>query len=132
MQHLSTDLKLRAVPHDLQNRNCVETSELFQVPRTTSMRWVQKFQDDDTIERKERDYVAHEVHNKHVKEAKELLRKDPTITMKQLCEKLRDRFDDFDVTPQWFGILRDKNLTRKRTRINHQPEKRYNKDFSDS
>lgn len=51
--------------------------------------------------------------------------------MKQLSEKLRDEFDDFDVTPQWFGeVLRDNNLTRKRTRINHQPEKRYNKDIN--
>jgi hypothetical protein len=57
---------------------------------------------------------------KECKKAKELLRKDPTITMKQLSEKLRDEFDDFDVTPQWFGeVLRDNNLTRKRTRINH-------------
>jgi transposase len=131
MHHLSTDLKLRAIQHYLQNHNYVETSELFQVPRTTLMRWVQRYQTDNTVKRKEREFVAYKVHSKHVIKAKELLRKDPTTTMKQLTEKLGEEFDDFDVTPQWFGeVLRDNNLTRKRTRINHQPEKRYNKDIN--
>lgn len=131
MRHLSTDLKLRAVQHYLQNHNYVETADLFQVPRSTLQRWVLRYQTEKTITRKDRSYVAYKVHQKHVQKARELLRKDPTITMKQITERIKDEFDDFDVTPQWFGeVLRDNNLTRKRTRINHQPEKRYNKEIN--
>lgn len=131
MRHLSSDLKLRAVQHYLQNENYVETSDLFRIPKTTLMRWTERFQETNTIERKTREYVAYKVHEKHVLKAKEHLRKDPTLTMKQLSEKLAEEFPDFAITPQWLAhVLRDNNYTRKRTRVNHEPEKRYNKDIN--
>ena len=82
MGHLSTDLKLRAIQHYSHNHNYVETAELFQVPRTTLMRWVDRYQTENTLSRKEREYIAYKVHQKHVRKASELLRKDPTITSK--------------------------------------------------
>lgn len=81
----------------------METSELFSVPRTTLMRWVQKYQDNQTITRKKREYTAYKVHQKYITKAKELLRRNPAITMNQMAETLKEEFDDFDVTPQWFG-----------------------------
>ncbi len=51
--------------------------------------------------------------------------------MNQMVETLKEEFDDFDVTPQWFGhVLRDNNLTRKRTRVVHEPETRFKKEIN--
>jgi hypothetical protein len=37
--------------------------------------------------------------------------------MKDLNEKLKDNFDDYDITSQWLShLLRDNNQTRKRSR----------------
>lgn len=131
MHHLSTDLKLRAILYYLQTSNYVETAAVFKVPRTTLMRWVDKYTTENTVSRKKREYIAYKVHVKHVQKVTQILKREPTITMKQLSEKLRDEYNDFNITPQWLGeVIRDNNLTRKRTRINHQPETRYNKEIN--
>ena len=39
-----------------------------------------------------------------------------------------EKYDDFDIIPtQLSRVSRDNNITRKRTRIRHYPETRYNK-----
>jgi hypothetical protein len=39
---------------------------------------------------------------------------------------VKKKYDDFDITPQHLGkVLRDNNLTRKRTRHEHFPIMRY-------
>lgn len=46
--------------------------------------------------------------------------------MKELSKKIKAKYNDFSVTPQWLGkVIRDNNLTRKRTRKSHFPEVRY-------
>lgn len=48
--------------------------------------------------------------------------------MPDLVNIMRDKFEDFDITPQWLGyVLRDNNLTRKKVRKYHSPYFRYNK-----
>ena len=95
------------------------------------MRWVQKYQDEQSVTRKTREYTAYKVHQKFILRAKELLRRNPAMTMKKMAEVLKEEFDDFDVTPQWFGhVLRDNNITRKRTRVVHEPETRFKKEIN--
>ena len=46
--------------------------------------------------------------------------------MKELVKIVKKKYDDFDITPQHLGkVLRDNNLTRKRTRHEHFPIMRY-------
>ena len=48
--------------------------------------------------------------------------------MNALRLMLKKLFDDFDVTPQHLGkVIRDNNITRKRTRHEHFPNERRNK-----
>ena len=57
-----------------------------------------------------------------------LLDKNPTWSIKLLWENTREHFDDFEISQsQLSRVIRDNNVTRKRTRIRHYPETRYNK-----
>jgi hypothetical protein len=48
--------------------------------------------------------------------------------MEELVKIIKKKYNDFDITPQHLGqILRDNNITRKRTRHEHYPKERYGK-----
>ena len=48
--------------------------------------------------------------------------------MNELLTKMKEKFNNFDITPQHLGsIIRDNNYTRKRTRHEHFPKERYKK-----
>ena len=57
-----------------------------------------------------------------------LLKKNPTWSIKILWKTTKVYFDDFQVyQSQLSRVIRDNNVTRKRTRTRHYPETRYNK-----
>ena len=48
--------------------------------------------------------------------------------MKELHKIVKQKYKDFDITPQHLGqIIRDNNITIKRTRYEHYPKERYEK-----
>lgn len=129
MPHKSDDLKLTAVRHYLeQSHNYDETSRVFHCPATSLKRWVERFQQSGTVVRQKRDYVSYKVSKEHVSDAISVLKKHPTISMKELSNQMEQAHDDFSITPQWLGkVLRDNNQTRKRTKHRHEPTTRFRK-----
>ena len=56
------------------------------------------------------------------------VKQNEQITMLELSKLIKKKYKDFNITPQWFGkVLIDNNKTRKRTRHEHFPSKKYNK-----
>ena len=50
------------------------------------------------------------------------------ITMEELHKIVKKKYKDFDITPQHLGqVIRENNITRKRTRHEHYPKERYGK-----
>jgi transposase len=50
------------------------------------------------------------------------------ITMEELHKIVKNKYKDFDITSQHLGqVIRDHNITRKRTRHEHYPKERYGK-----
>ena len=46
--------------------------------------------------------------------------------MEELHKIVKNKYKDFDITPQHLGqVIRDHNITRKRTRHEHYPKERY-------
>ena len=46
--------------------------------------------------------------------------------MEELHKIVKKKYKDFDITPQHLGqIIRDNNITKKRTRHEHYPKERY-------
>ena len=48
--------------------------------------------------------------------------------MEELHKIVKKKYNDFNITPQHLGqVIRDNNITRKRTRHEHYPKERYGK-----
>lgn len=57
-----------------------------------------------------------------------LLNKNPTWSINLLWSNIKDKYDDFEITQtQLSRVIRDNNITRKRTTTRDYPETRYNK-----
>jgi len=128
-KHLSDDLKLRAVQHYINTSNNYDkTSIIFDVPATSLKRWVERYNKTGDLRRLKPTRTSYKVTTVHVKEAIKQLKTTKSIAMKDLNEKLKEVFDDYDITSQWLGhVLRDNNQTRKRSRHKHEPKTRFKK-----
>lgn len=52
----------------------------------------------------------------------------PTLSISMLWQKIKSKYNDFDITETHLSrVIRDNNYTRKRTKIRHYQETRYNK-----
>ena len=106
-----------------------EVSKIFNINERTFRRWLEKYHNDE-IDRPERETKSYKVKKKHVEYVLKLLKKNPTWSIKLLWDDIKAHFDDFEISQsQLSRVIRDNNVTRKRTRTRHYPETRYNKNI---
>lgn len=91
------------------------------------MRWVDKYKKSGEIKRKERKYIAYKVTKENVKYIKKLIKKNKTITIQDLTNKLNKKFDINLSRSHIRQVVKDNNITLKQTRLRHEPETRYRK-----
>jgi transposase len=129
MKHKSEDLKTAAVLHFQEvSHSRKETSRVFRCSPRSLNRWIDRYTSTGRIIRHNRLAVAYKVTNAHVTFAKQSISEDKTVSMKELQTIMINKFPGLTVTLQHIGaVVRDLNLTRKRTRHGHFPKKRYNR-----
>lgn len=88
--HKSEDYKLSAVKYYLKIKNQKETCRIFGCSERSLMRWVDKFNNTKSVKRKTRKYVAYKVKKEYVEFIKKEIKKDKTITMKDLTSKIKN------------------------------------------
>ena len=77
---------------------------------------------------KEKNEKAYKITAIQVKYLLKLVKQYPTLSIRILWTKMHDKFNDFNISEsQLRRVLRHNNITRKRTRVRHYPETRYNK-----
>jgi hypothetical protein len=104
-----------------------ETGRIFRCSPRSLNRWIDKHNSTGHIKRCNRPSVAYKVTTIHADFAKQYVVANQTVSMRELCDIIVDRFQDLRVTPQHIGtVIRDQNLTRKRTRHGHFPHQRRN------
>jgi hypothetical protein len=63
-----------------------------------------------------------------VKYLKKLIKSNPTWSINMLWNKLNSKFNDFEISESHLArVVRQNNITRKRTRVRHYPKTRYGK-----
>ena len=126
--HNSSDNRLKAIDYYLNNNISQEKiSEIFKISRRTFIRWLKEYED-DKIERKPKTSGSYKVKEKHVKYAIKLLAKNNELSINILWSKLKTKYDDFDISHGHLArVIRDNNITRKRTTRRHYQETRYGK-----
>ena len=67
---------------------------------------------------------TYKITNEQVKYALTLLKQNEQITMFELAKLVKQKYNNFDITPQHLGqVIRDKNRTRHRISKNYKSDK---------
>jgi transposase len=62
------------------------------------MRWVERYENEDSIKRHNRKSVSYKVKKEHIKFVLEEIKKNKTITIEVLLSKLKDKYKDLELT----------------------------------
>ena len=127
-KHHSDEIKQMAIEYYLKNKKTQEEiSKIFQISRQTFIRWLKRY-NNNKLERKNIVRISYKIKKKHLNYALKELNKNKGISINILWNKIRKKYDDFNITPGHLSqVIRDNNVTRKRTTRRHYPETRYNK-----
>ena len=120
-KHKSEDLKISAVEYYLDsNKTQEEVCNIFKCSIRSLMRWVDRYENEDSIKRHNREPISYKVKKEHVKFALDEINKNKTITIEVLLSKLKDKFKDLEVTRRHLAdIIKDNNVLLKLTHIRH-------------
>ena len=89
---------------------------------------VERYEELEEIKRLNRKPKSFKITKEQVKYAIQKLKENKQITMEELCKIVKKKYIDFNITSQHLGqVIRDNNITRKRTRHEHYPKERYGK-----
>jgi len=89
---------------------------------------VERYQKSGTTKRMDRPATAYKIETKHVQYMTKQISSNPTITIEELHRKLLETYPTLDVSRVHVGrVVRDNNITLKRTRVRHEPVLRYGK-----
>ena len=129
MTHKSEDYKISAVKYYLKNKdNIRKTCKIFDCKKSTLQRWIKRYETSKNLTRRNRKPISYKITKPQVKTALELLKQNEQLTMNELAIDMKKKYPTFDITPQHLGqVIRDNNITRKRTRHEHYPKERYGK-----
>jgi len=128
-KHKSEDYKISAVKYYLNNDVSLDdVCVIFDCPKQSLYRWVKRYEELGEIERLNRKPKSYKIIKGQVKYAIKKLKENEQITMEELHKIVKNKYKDFDITSQHLGqVIRDNNITRKRTRHEHYPKERYGK-----
>jgi len=118
MKHKGTDYKVSAVQYYKKHKKSLsQTCKIFNCSKGSLHRWVQRYENDKNITRKNRQSVSYKIKNEQVKTALEKLNTNEQLTMNELLVDLKKQYKELDITSQHLGsVVRENNRTRKRTR----------------
>ena len=119
----STDLKLKAVKYYKQVNNYTKVCNIFECSERSLKRWVERYNQNENVERKNRKQGSYKVKKEHIKFIKDTLKKNNIIHMKQLHQLIINKYPTLKISRQYLSdIIRDNNITRKRATFTHFPK----------
>ena len=129
MKHKSEDYKISVVKYYLKNKVSMDkVCNIFECSKTSLKGWIDKYKLQKSITRNKRISISYKVTKEQVKYAIKKLKENEQIILDELTKIIKKKFKNFNITPRQLGnILRDNNITRKRTRHKHFPKIRYGK-----
>ena len=131
MSHKSEDYKISAVEYYLDSNKTQEVCNIFKCSVRSLMRWAERYENEDSIKRHNREPISYKVKKEYVKFALDEMKKNKTITIEVLLSKLKDKFKDLELTRRHLAdIIKDNNVSLKLTHIRHEPNKRFGKDIN--
>ena len=130
--HKSEDYKITAVKYYLKtNKTQEEVCEIFNCSPRSLMRWVERYNKENSIKRHSKKSLSYKITTEHVKFLLDEIKKNKTITMEDLTIKLNDKFKNLNISRRHISnVIKDNNISLKLTHIQHIPIKRFGKDIN--
>ena len=91
---------------------------------------VDKYNNEGEIKRNNRKPIAYKVSKEHVKFIMDEIKKNKTITMNELKDKIKEKFNIELSRFHINRVVNDQNITLKITRIRHEPQTRFGKEIN--
>ena len=131
-KHKSEDFKMSAVEYYLtEDVSQEQVCRIFKCSPRSLMRWVEKYDEEGTVKRHNRQPVAYKIKQNEVNFILDEIKKDKTITMEDLLAKVQHKYPNFDITRRHLNrVVNDNNITLKMTRFRHEPVKRFGKEIN--
>ena len=128
-KHRSKDYKISAVKYYLNNDVSLDdVCEIFDCPKQSLYRWFKRYNELEEIKRLNRKPKSYKITKEQVKYAIQKLKENEQITVEELHKIIKKKYKDFDIISQHLcQVIRDNNITRKRTCHEHYPKERYGK-----
>ena len=125
------DYKLSAVEYYLtEDTTQEEVCKIFKCSARSLLRLVDKYNETGEIKRHNRKPVVYKVRKDKVKFILDDIKKNRTITMQDLLEKLKEKYPTLTLSRFHLNrIANDNNITLKITRIRHEPNKRFDENI---
>lgn len=127
--HKSEDYKITAVKHYLKsNKTQDEICKIFDCSARSLIRWVKRYNKENSIKRHSKKSISYKITNEHVKFLLDEVKKNKTITMEDLTIKLNDKFKNLDISRRHIAnVIKNNNISLKLTHVQHIPIKRFGK-----
>lgn len=95
------------------------------------MRWVGRYKLEQSIKRHNRIPIAYKVKKIHIRFILDEISKNKTRTIQELLSKLKDKFNDLDISLMHLHrLIKHNHITLKNTKLRHEPIKRFGKDIN--
>lgn len=114
----------------MEDKTQEEVCKIFKCSPRSLMRWVNQYKKEGNVNKHYRNPIAYKVKKEYVNFLLDEIKKNKTITLQALNEKLKDKYKTDISTTQIFRIINDNNITLKQTRIRHEPIKRFGKEIN--
>jgi transposase len=114
----------------VEDKTQEEVCKIFKCSPRSLMRWVNQYKKEGNVNKHYRKPIAYKVKKEYVKFLLDEIKKNKTITLQELNEKLKDKYKTDISTTQIFRVINDNNITLKQTRIRHEPIKSFGKEIN--
>ena len=114
----------------MEDKTQQEVCKIFKCSPRSLMRWVNQYKKEGNVNKHYRKPIAYKVKKEYVKFLLDEIKKNKTITLQELNEKLKDKYKTDISTTQIFRVINDNNITLKQTRIRHEPIKHFGKEIN--
>ena len=130
MKHKSSDYKLSAVKYHLKTKHTSlrKTCKIFRCSKYSLKRWLDRYDKEGNVDNKHRSEGSYKVKEEHVKYIKDLISKNPYITLLEILTDFHKKFTDITLSKTHLvHIIRYENLSYKKLQVKHKPITRFGK-----
>jgi transposase len=107
-KHKTEDYKYSAVKYYLNNEKgdgYKKTCKIFDCKKSTLRDWIKRYNISKNLTRKTRTPISYKITKPQMKTALELLKQNEQLTMSELAMEIKQKYPDFDITPQHLGHI---------------------------